>query len=296
MFVNRHTPLKHKLVLIFVPIFTITVVFLSINFYYKSKQAIINRAYSQLIAVRTIKERQLQNYFDVLISEVQHSINKQNQGSTTNLTRYSTISKNEFLTYFPTIELDTSADFSISDYQLNNNLNTYQLILAFNGFDSLIVIKPDIKAINRIMLETLPESGFGKSGETYIVNKDGYFRSDSRFIDSVMKKETKVNSGVFIKNLNSGISCTKTKDYRDVVVLSSYNYFNYGKIKWLILSEIDYSEIMQPIEELGFHTLFVSTSIIVLIFITSLIVAGYITKPLLRLRMSAESIALGNYN
>ena len=67
MKIKRITPIKHKLVLIFVPIFTITVILLSLNFYFYSKSAIIERAFSQLIAVRTIKERQIKEYFDNLI-------------------------------------------------------------------------------------------------------------------------------------------------------------------------------------------------------------------------------------
>lgn len=79
----------------------------------------------------------------------------------------------------------------ISDLHLSSFTHKYVLsvstpILLNNQFAGVLVINFDA---NKEFKTTVDRTGLGKTGEDYIVNKDGYMISPSRFIDDVILKQ-----------------------------------------------------------------------------------------------------------
>lgn len=171
--------------------------------------------------------------------------------------------------------LNTDA-VQISDMELQKQHNDIAAIfigvrIVENGRAAAVIIgEINTKAINDMMIAS---DGLGKSGESYIVGDDFYFRSDSRFSTKStilnQKVETEATESVF-----AGINGTAIiSDYRGVNVLSSYEKLNIKGLNWAILTEIDEAEIFGP-KRILINTILVVCGIIVIIMILVLYLIG----------------------
>lgn len=149
--------------------------------------------------------------------------------------------------------------------------------------------------ITNIMVKYSAETGFGKSGEAYLIGEDYLMRSNSRFIKNTIL--TKKLSTITAQNaLNGKSGKTKTTDYRNIDVYSSYSPLNIPGIKWAIFSEIDYKEAMIPIITMRNDILFLSIIVAFFIFSISFILALTITKPIRKLEKAAQKIGAGEFD
>jgi len=140
--------------------------------------------------------------------------------------------------------------------------------------------------------------GMGESGETYVVGSDYLMRSDSRFLKqgetSILKQEVKtptVEAGITGR---SGVE--EIKDYRGIWVLSAFKPIEFAGAKWVVIGEIDSSEV--------FAAVTTTRNIIIGVGILSLLVAAAIgffgarsiTRPLGALTKTMRDMAEGNYD
>lgn len=158
----------------------------------------------------------------------------------------------------------------------------------------VIVLELYSSCINQIMYDRDENNGLGKSGESYIVGQDLLMRTTSRFKENSIKKlkvETDATKAAFLNKSGTGV----LKDYRNVLVLSSYSKLNISDLHWLIIAEIDQEEALKPIYDLR-------NSIIILCLIVSIFIFGFvylgsitITSPILMLKDAAIKISQGDY-
>lgn len=168
-------------------------------------------------------------------------------------------------------------------------------ILLDKQFAGVLVISLD--ASKALFPITLDHSGLGETGETYLVNKDGYMISPSRFIDDVILKQ-KLDP-IYLEEENSISSDTLPedkiafiKDYRGIEVLSIHTHI--PEMGWHLISEIDVKEAFAPVSQLT-NTLFLVLLIILFIVIVlSSFITRTITRPLRRLHEGTEEIIKGN--
>ena len=145
-------------------------------------------------------------------------------------------------------------------------------------------------AIDNILLN---RSGLGESGEIYIVNRDFLMLSESRFIENTIFKQ-KVDTLGVQKCFNEGVNYEGLYlDYRGTPIYgSSYCADDLG---FVLLAEIDESETIQPIlilQERIFETgLLITTGMAIIAFI----IARSFSKPLIKLKNAANTIADGNF-
>jgi PAS domain S-box-containing protein len=189
----------------------------------------------------------------------------------------------------------------VEDLHLSLFTNKYVLsisasILLNNQFVGILVINFD--AEEELFKITTDRTGLGKSGEAYLVNKDGYMISPSRFTDDVILKQ-KVELK-HIKELNntepSLILLRKVvdivKDYRGIEVLTVYTHI--PEMDWYLFSEIDVKEAFAPIAQLTNTLLLV---LVIILFIV-IFISGYttktITRPIRMLHEGTEEITKGN--
>ena len=188
---------------------------------------------------------------------------------------------------------------SIIDYNPNDKgedlcLKVAAPIILKNETIGYIALEIPLKAINRIMYENSKESGFGESGESYLVGYDYLMRSNSRFKkNSVLK--TFVNTESARNALNNKEGTIITNDYRNVKVLSSFSKVSINGLNWCILAEFDFDETMVPIKNTQNEILFISILITLFVFIIAYLIAKRISKPIILLRNAAIEIGKGEF-
>ncbi len=186
----------------------------------------------------------------------------------------------------------------ISDLHLSLFTNKYVLsvsapILLNKQFAGILIINFD--ADKELFQVTINRTGLGQTGEAYLVNKDGYMISPSRFIDEVILKQ-KVDLR-YIEHFESSDTPPKAeidtvKDYRGIEVLSVDIHL--PEMDWCLIAEIDTQEAFAPITQLT-NTLFLILVIIlfIVIFISSFASRTF-TRPLRILHEGTEEITKGN--
>lgn len=88
-------------------------------------------------------------------------------------------------------------------------------------------------------------SGMGATGETYLVGEDGLMRSQSRFISSPTLLEVKADTASVREGTEGKSGAHVVRDYRGTSVLSVYAPVNFGGQRWVLLSEIDRTEVLE---------------------------------------------------
>lgn len=143
--------------------------------------------------------------------------------------------------------------------------------------------------INQIISNS---DGMGNTGETYLVNRDGLFISNSRLSSDVfLKKSISVTS---LTNLLSNSGDKVYSDYRGILTV--------GKavpimgVKWNLLCEFDYKEAYSPIISLGNRMLVIFLVIIMLVIAFAWYIAKNLTAPIKYLTNIAQAMTLGDLN
>ncbi len=152
------------------------------------------------------------------------------------------------------------------------------------------------------------KTGFGQSGETYIVGHDLTMRSMSRFMsedhkgymasmkdnlnEDAFRFANSHQTSVLVQAVESPGAKAAIKgeqgmatfpDYRGVSVLSAFKPLNIEGVDWAILSEKDEEEVMQPVVKLRNITIIILTFSIGLIAVLSREFAKRLAKPILHL-------------
>ncbi len=174
------------------------------------------------------------------------------------------------------------------------------------AFSSPILTEEDDRFLGVMVLRVSPEAlfqittnyvGLGETGETYLVNQDGYMVTPSRFIDDVIFKQkiNLIHPEHFEPSdtpLKEGIDTLK--DYRGIEVLSVDAHLS--EMNWCLIAQIDTKEAFAPVTQLTYTFILM---FIIILFI-GVFIAGFvsrtITRPLRRLHEGTEEITKGNLN
>ncbi len=173
-------------------------------------------------------------------------------------------------------------------------------IVDENGaFLGVVVERAFMQAIDEITTE---RTGLGKTGEIYLMNKDGYMITPSRFAEDTflkLKVDTE-NSRECLQDIKE--FGTKPhphhpiifKDYRGIKVLGIHQHIY--RMQWCLLAKVDTSEIFAPLDNLKMAFII----IVLLLCAGTWIVAGFIsrilTEPIHKLHEGTEAIGKGNLN
>lgn len=191
-----------------------------------------------------------------------------------------------------------SKDIAIIDNFQNPKDGKIEILLAKKinqDKDSVIIICTiPIEAINHIMFDNHSINGLGNSGEAYLVGSDYLMRSSSRFHENSILK-TKVNT-IAVKTALQNIAATEIiADYRGKTVLSSFELINIPALKWVVLAEIDLSEVMISINLLRNSIIYLTIIISILMLGVVALLANAITQPIKILKKGAEKVSQGEY-
>ncbi|BDX08204.1 methyl-accepting chemotaxis protein [Planctobacterium marinum] len=186
---------------------------------------------------------------------------------------------------------------------------------------AVLIFQMPISRLNDIMTheQKWQDSGFGDSGEIYLIGEDQTLRNESRFwvedkkaYLATLKSRgyAEVASEIQLKNTSIALQPVRTsgankalrgqsgfeiiEDYRGVKVLSAYAAVEVGPYTWGILAEIDEEEAFAPTHELTAKIWGYSTLVTALMIAASVVLTFYLAKMLIKplLKISDEFQAL----
>lgn len=137
----------------------------------------------------------------------------------------------------------------------------------------VLVSRIDLNTINTIMQDI----EIGKTGESYLINKNGYFITESKFEPGHTLKE-KIETYGASKCLKGKNGVGEYVDYRGKMVLGAYYWI--PERKWCLIAEQDRSEAFREIHRLRNRTLAVGLTAIITIFIITLQISKKIVQRL----------------
>ena len=186
----------------------------------------------------------------------------------------------------------------------------------------VLVFQMPIDRINGIMTSNheWQNVGLGESGETYIVGEDFTMRNQSRSLiedpENFMKgiRSTDISDQIadMIEGFGSSIGLLPVRtegteaalggktdtsifpDYRGVQVFSSFRPLKIRDVSWAIMSEIDQSEALAPIDKLKDRFILTASILIAIGIYLAFFFSRSITVSLKGLTARAESLARGN--
>ena len=192
-------------------------------------------------------------------------------------------------------------EIHLSEFTSNIVISISSPIFVNDMFSGVLVVTFDAEYdIFRVMND---HTGLGDTGKSYIVNKDGYMITPSRFEEDAVLKQ-KVNSEQYRLCVNEHINGsfpedikevpTTYQDYRDCTVLGIHHYI--PEVQWCLLIEMDEEEALASITMMQnmIIILFSAIAAISLIFINFF--AGSLSDPIIKLKDAANSIRQGNFD
>ena len=149
-------------------------------------------------------------------------------------------------------------------------------ILKQDGtIQSIVVIQVSAEYLTKILID---ESNIYKTFETYVVGQDKRLRSDTVMmndkytISNSFKNNIRIDTQAVKDGYTKGKGTAILKDYRNINVLSSFNLLEYPNFQWLVITEIDATEIETMLSGLKNNILlFVLISSLVALFVMILI-------------------------
>ena len=164
-------------------------------------------------------------------------------------------------------------------------------------FLGAIVFRVSPEVLFQITTERI---GLGQTGEAYLVNKDGYMITPSRFVDDVILKQ-KIDlkhieginptdpSTVLIKKVADIV-----KDYREIEVLRVHTHI--PEMGWSLVAKINTKEAFAPVTQMTNTLLLLFALILLIVILVSNIISRAVTRPLSKLHEGTEEITKGNLN
>ena len=163
-----------------------------------------------------------------------------------------------------------------------------------NDLLGVIVARVEQKELDEIMMD---RAGLGETGEVYLVNKDYYMITPSRFEEDTFLKQkvdTENTRNCFLHfgpDSDFGEGTTVFQNYRGVDVLGTNVYI--PEMKWALLAEMNEEEAFYPISQM--RSKIATTSLLFSIFVSivALLFVNRVTKPIMKLKEGIETISDG---
>jgi len=156
----------------------------------------------------------------------------------------------------------------------------------------VVVARYDLTTFNNI---TTNREGLGETGEVYIVNKDGYMITESRFIKDTILKQKIDTEPVRLFQREKKTMTGIYPDYRNILIIGASMgddlLKEFPELGWIILAEMDVSEAFSSIKALGLWILLIAVVVALLVSILAWFVASGISMPILQIAERVSSSA-----
>ncbi len=305
---SQKMTISKQLLLSFLTVGLGAISIVSYFFYQDSRNALIERAFEQLTSVKTLKKTKLQDLFAALSERaLQLASMADLEARLQNPKERDALSRTlETLVLLdstgkaalgqlpcPIVPIASRTDsMIISDLFLCDSTKSPQFYVGARlEHGGWILLVQSFDAINAVLTE---RSGLGESGESYLVGSDFIMRSNSRFFSTPTVLTLYAKTDAVEAAFRGKHAPMIVKDYRGVEVLSSFALLEFPTHKWAILSEIDYAEVLVPIDAMRKRVLLVALAVSVLLGAVSLAIARTLSKPIQEIRVLIEHVSVGD--
>ncbi len=289
----RNLKIGYKIALILNAFALILIGVVSIVHILQFKEALQNRIFLQLSSIRHLKTIQITNLLDGHVHEIERMLSHID-----NEEYLDALAADEFVHIDSIVmeqEMATSQPYhpdSVRITDISQEVGDGKIHLAYSlqeGYMRYTFYSTPVR-IQQILFE---RTGMGATGETYIVGEDQLLRTVSRFFpDSVPTKIHSATSAVHAALANKQ-GTTIHLDYRGKEVLSSFAPFHYKGLNWVVLSEIDKVEALQPMRQMELQIYGLSVLIFIGVLLGSNFLAQLIVKPILKVQTVLHKISMG---
>lgn len=146
-----------------------------------------------------------------------------------------------------------------------------------------------LRKLEEIMLE---RTGMGATGESYLVNKAGQMITVSRFLPNSLPGRINVRTLGFREAQAGDPGVGVYPDYRGVPIIGAYRKIS-GPADWVILTEIDVAEAMQPVHRLRNRFLAFVIGLLAVSWLVSVGLAKQLSRPIRALQQDIQTLAQG---
>ena len=162
-------------------------------------------------------------------------------------------------------------------------------------FLGVVVNRVSMEDLNRM---TTDRTGFGETGEIFLVNEDGYMITPSRFLNDTFLKQK-------VDTFHSGSTPEDVKylagyehevalcnNYAGVEVIRAHAHI--PEMGWTLVAEMSTEEAFAPVARIGDTMLLILVGLLLLGMTSAILISGTITEPIVRLHHGTEEIIAGN--
>ena len=151
------------------------------------------------------------------------------------------------------------------------------------------IVTANTQLVDKILSNRL---GLGKTGESYLVNSDGFMISESRFVPNAPFNQ-KVDSSPITQCQTTGeIFFGTYTDYRNEPVYGASSCLD----EMILIVEIDNDEIFEPVADLRDKIIVLGAIITIIVGVAAFFLSKLISKPLIKLKNAANQVAGGDFN
>jgi len=154
----------------------------------------------------------------------------------------------------------------------------------------------DLKELFEILKD---RTGLGETGEIYLINKDYYMISPSRFKDDViLKQKVETENARYCMEHREKEPMSMSKmisifsDYRGKDVLGTHVYL--PEMQWGLLVEIDEKEAFAPLDKMILLSVALLIIVPLVVVLLGILIARTISRPIQDLHEGTEIIGKGN--
>ena len=285
----------------------VSVVSLSLLFLLLFREALIQRTLDQLSSINMLKKNHLDEYFTETRNTLTFHFAETQNTSATELERIKRIydftsiavwdEKNQKLTSTSDSSLvkimncfspSSPHNFKAVEVTACGDSATTLIVYVLPWRESIILFLEKFEKIERFLMET---TGMGSTGESYLIGPDFTMRSQSRFLTKKIHR-TPVDSVATKQILSSGMGGV-IQDYRGVKVLSMNRAINLEGLQWILISEIDFDEALQPLSRWRNYIIITTIIIGLLIVGITYLTSRSISQPILNLKTIIGNLSQG---
>lgn len=163
-------------------------------------------------------------------------------------------------------------------------------VFLIQDSDYRIALLTSTKYLEKLLFEN---TGMGNTGESYLVSEDYKLITKSRFFPDKQPASIAAHTFPVQEALQGRTGAEWTKDYRGVEVLSAYTTISHKNLKWVLLSEMDVSEAMQPVLQLRMWILVSTLLVLFVVLLVTLYLSQSISKPIRAVSKEIADISQG---
>lgn len=291
--------IQHRLALLMSLLVMTAMIALGVLFYLQFKHALNQRVLLQLSSIRQLKKVQIEEYLTKQFEQQESMLSDDSlrldvKGWPIDTLHY--FIENDSTVLTPAMRAHITGKKSYGRFDLSHLTTDGSMLLAYlmpmSEGKTLVSLDRAAK-IQEILLE---RTGMGETGETYIVGHEGNLRTSSRFFPNNPPFQISANTQGVVAANNGEEGIDIIRDYRGVKVFSSYGPLLAEDLHWVILSEIDEVEALEPLGEVRRRLLIISILLFGFTIVGSFKLSSLLVRPLVKMKDLLKEMAKGNFD